>query len=143
MPSFETQISISAPPGKIWSILTDFARFPDWNPFIRSIGGTPVQGAILSVEVAPPGQSAMSFKPVVLIATPERELRWLGTFMGRAVFAGEHYFRLEPQGTNSTRLVHGERFSGLLAPLIMRRQMLAATEQGFAAMNAALKQRAE
>jgi len=59
------------------------------------------------------------------------------------MFAGEHYFLLEPVNPGSTRLVHGERFSGLMAPLIMRGQMLAATKQGFAAMNEALKKRAE
>ena len=143
MTSIETQIEILAPASKVWAILTDFAAFPDWNPFIRSIGGPPVAGAALTVQIAPAGQAGMTFKPAVLVATPEHELRWLGTFMGRAMFAGEHSFVLEPLSPGSTRLVHSERFTGLMVPLIMSGKMLAATKQGFVAMNEALKKRAE
>jgi hypothetical protein len=143
MTTIETQIVIDAPPLKVWGILTDFPAMPTWNPFIRTISGTPAPGDSLVVQIAPPGQSAMTFKPTVLIATPERELRWLGTFMGRWIFAGEHYFVLDQVSPGTTHLTHGERFSGLLRPLIMRRQMLAATKQGFVAMNEALKRRSE
>ena len=55
------------------------------------------------------------------------------------LFVGRHYFRLEAEG--ACRLVHGEQFSGLLLPLMGG--MLADTEKGFHAINAALKARAE
>ncbi len=143
MTTIETHILIEAPPSKVWGILTDFPAMPEWNPFIRAISGSLAQGARLNVRIAPPGQSAMTFKPSVLVASPERELRWIGALMGRSMFAGEHYFVLDPIGPRTTRLTHGERFSGLLAPLVMRGTMLAATKAGFAAMNEALKRRAE
>lgn len=143
MPTIETQIVIEASAGKVWGILTDFPAMPDWNPFIRKISGSPAPGGRLSVEIEPPGQSAMTFQPTVLVASPDAELRWLGTIMGRWVFAGEHYFILEPMGLRTTRFTHGERFSGLLGPLLMRGRMLEATKQGFSAMNGALKRRAE
>lgn len=54
---------------------------------------------------------------------------------------GEHVILLEPLGEGRTRLTHAEKFSGLLVgPL---RKILAATEVGFKAMNAALKREAE
>lgn len=143
MTTIETQVVINAPASKVWGILIDFAAMPAWNPFIRSISGSPSPGDRLSVQIAPPGQTAMTFKPTVLVASPERELRWRGTLMGRWIFAGEHYFLLDQIGPRATRLTHGEYFSGLLAPLIMRGSVLAATKQGFAAMNDALKRRAE
>lgn len=143
MTTIETQIVIDAPPHKVWGILTDFPAMSAWNPFIRTISGTPAPGERLIVQIAPPGHSAMTFKPTVLIATPERELRWLGTFMGRWMFAGEHYFVLDQGSHGTTHITHGERFSGLLRPLIMRGQMLAATKRGFVAMNEALKRRSE
>jgi uncharacterized protein YndB with AHSA1/START domain len=33
----ETNIEINAPAVRIWALLTDFARMPSWNPFIKSI----------------------------------------------------------------------------------------------------------
>ena len=143
MATIETQITIATPTAKIWAILTGFAAFPDWNPFVRSISGAPIPGTALTVQIAPPGQSGMTFTPTVLVATPERELRWRGTFLGRAMFAGEHSFVLERLSAGSTRFLHAERFSGLMAPLIMSGKTLAATKQGFEAMNEALKRRAE
>jgi uncharacterized membrane protein len=77
----ETAIEIDAPPSRVWTLLTDFARMPAWNPFIKSISGNLTQGARLSVYIVPPGKSGMRFKPTVLSVRPERELRWLGHFM--------------------------------------------------------------
>jgi uncharacterized protein YndB with AHSA1/START domain len=53
----ETGIEIDAPPSRVWKLLTDFARMPAWNPFIKSISGNLTQGARLSVYIAPPGKS--------------------------------------------------------------------------------------
>jgi hypothetical protein len=65
----------------------------------------------------------------------------LGHLLIPGVFDGEHYFLLEPLGDGKTRLMQGERFSGLLVCLLSG--TLSATEAGFKAMNTALKQEAE
>jgi hypothetical protein len=138
----ETDIEINAPASQVWAILTDFARMPSWNPFIKSISGNLVQGARLAIHVAPPGTSGMHFKPTVLSVRPERELRWLGHLLVPGIFDGEHYFLLEPiNEKNRTRLTQGEKFSGLLVGLLSG--TLTATSAGFKAMNKALKQQAE
>ena len=72
---------------------------------------------------------------------PNAELAWRGSAAIPGLFAGRHYFRLEPEGAGACRLVHGEDFSGLLVPFFGG--ILADTEKGFHAMNAALKARAE
>jgi hypothetical protein len=137
----ETNIEINAPAVRIWALLTDFARMSSWNPFIKSISGNLAQGDRLSVYIAPPGKAGMRFKPTVLTVRPERELRWLGHLLIPGVFDGEHYFLLEPIGEGRTRLVQGEKFSGLLVGLLSG--TLSATEAGFKAMNTALKREAE
>jgi len=137
----ETTVDIDAPPSRVWALLTDFARMGAWNPFITAISGDLAPGATLSVQVSPPGKGTMRFTPVVLTVRPERELRWRGKLLLPGLFDGEHYFLLEPLGADRTRLLHGENFSGLLVgPLA---GMLPATEQGFAAMNAALAREAQ
>jgi hypothetical protein len=137
----ETKIEIDAPASRVWELLTDFERMSSWNPFIVAIAGEPREGGRLDVKIAPPGKTAMRFTPVVLAARPARELRWRGGVLVRGVFDGEHYFLLEPLDENRTRLTHGEIFSGLLVGLLGA--MLPATRQGFEAMNAALKAKAE
>lgn len=142
MRSIETSIEIQAPPATVWRVLTDFAGYPAWNPFIPSIEGEARTGARLRVRIAPPGRSPMTFRPTVLAAEPARELRWLGHLLIPGLFDGEHAFRLEARGPAACLLHHSERFSGLLLPLFGP-GMLEATRQGFEAMNAALKRRAE
>ena len=84
----------------------------------------------------------MRMRPTVLAAKRPQELRWLGHLGVPGLFDGEHRFRIEPLGTDRVRFVQEERFSGLLAPLVLR-FVERGTRQGFEAMNQALKARAE
>src|SRR5690348_13125008 len=136
----DTHIEIGTPPLRVWDVLTDFARFPEWNPFIVRIEGRPEPGARLRVEIKPPGRSAMAFSPTVLAARAGKELRWRGRLLLPGIFDGEHAFELAERG-GTCIFRQSERFTGLLVPLLGG--ALEATERGFAAMNAALKRRAE
>jgi predicted N-acetyltransferase YhbS len=139
----ETTVTIAAPPERVWAVLTDFARMPDWNPLIGAIGGPLHVGARLSVLIALPGRPATRFRPLVLAADPGRELRWRGSLVLPGLFDGEHYFLLQPDGAGGVRVVHGEVFTGLLVGVIMRSGMVSATREGFEAVNRALKREAE
>jgi hypothetical protein len=138
-----TQIEIDVPPDRVWAALADFAAFPSWNPFIRSLEGRLAEGERLEALIAPPGRPPMRFSPVLLAVEPDRELRWLGSLVAPWLFSGEHSFALESRSGRTTRFAHSERFSGLLAPLIMSGPRLEATRAGFVAMNEALKRRVE
>ena len=46
-----TEIEINAPVEKVWTILSDFEKYPDWNPFVKSIEGEIKEGATNSIEV--------------------------------------------------------------------------------------------
>lgn len=135
-----TAIDIAAPAAAVWRTLTDFAAYPEWSSFLRRIEGEARAGARLSVTAEPPGRRPMTFRPIVQIAEPGRELRWLGRVLMPGLFDGEHAFMLEPR-PGGCRLRHEETFRGLLVPLFGG--VLADTERGFAAFNAALKRRAE
>lgn len=122
-------------------MLTDFAAYPEWNPFIEKASGRVRVGERLRLRIRPPGGGAMAFAPVVLAAEPARELRWRGRVLVPGLFDGEHGFRLGAQG-EGTLLVHEERFSGVLVPFV-RRMLETSTRAGFEAMNQALRQRVE
>lgn len=136
-----TIIDIRANPARVWRTLTAFADYPAWNPFITTIEGTPAVGARLRVQIRTPGGGVSSFRPRVLIAEPERQLRWKGRVLIPGLFDGEHSFRLEPV-PGGVRLHHEERFTGVAAALVPA-SAYARIRLGFEAMNAALKNRVE
>jgi hypothetical protein len=142
MHELHCEIDIAATPERIWSILTDLPAYPAWNPFIRSISGPIAKGQRLAVTVQPAGGKPMSFRPAVLLAAPNSELRWLGHFLVPGIFDGEHYFKIAAIGPGQIRFTQGEKFSGLLVGML-KASLERGTKAGFVAMNAALKARAE
>ncbi|GII90529.1 SRPBCC domain-containing protein [Sinosporangium siamense] len=134
-----TRVDIDAPPSRVWEVLTDFAAYPEWNPFIERAEGRAEAGARLSNHLRVNGE-IMVFGPTVLAASPGRELRWLGRFVMPGVVEGEHTFTIEDLGGGRSRLVQHEKFTGALVPFAG--STLDVVDE-FNAMNAALKARAE
>ncbi len=116
MRTIETQIDIAATAEQVWSVLTDFADYPNWNHFVVKIEGRPDIGSNLRVRIKPPGRAAMTFKPKVLTAARNRELGWLGHLIVPGLFDGEHSFRIEDRG-RACRFHQSEWFSEILVPL--------------------------
>ncbi|WP_214020031.1 SRPBCC domain-containing protein [Methanoculleus sp.] len=133
---------IAAPPAVVWQVLTDFAAYPDWNPFILSIEGKPWVGTRLTVEIRPPGRKSMRFRPKMLRVAKDHELRWIGRVLIAGLFDGEHRFTIIPEGDGSL-FVQAEVFTGLLVPVVDFTGTLRATHLGFLLMNRALRERAE
>jgi hypothetical protein len=138
MPSFtiDTTTDINAGPDAVWHVLTDFASYKEWNPVMR-IEGVPEVGTKLVVHMT----GGMSFKPKVLAATPGRELRWLGTLGLRGIAAGEHFFVLTANDDGTTRLNHGERYSGALTAFATGNSR--SNDAAYEAFSQALKHRVE
>ena len=83
----------------------------------------------------------MTFRPTITEVTEGRGLEWLGRLVMPGIFVGRHSFRLEALGDGRTRLTQAEEFSGMLVPFTGK--ILERTRAGFAAMNDALRARAE
>ena len=142
MRELNTNIEINAPAQRVWQILTDFERYSQWNPFIRSISGEPKEGSRLKIYIHPPSSRGMTFKPVVLKSEPSQELRWLGRLLVPGLFDGEHRLVIEPRGGSRVVFTQAERFKGLLVPLLWK-SLDKNTREGFNQMNEALKKLAE
>ncbi len=138
----QAETDIAATAERVWSILTNFSAYPDWNPFIRFIHGAPEEGAPLEVRIQPSGAKGMTFRPTVLTVIRAQELRWLGRFLVRGLFDGEHRFAIQPIANGTVRFRQSELFSGILVPLF-RASLDRDTKRGFEEMNQALKVRAE
>ena len=158
--TLQADIEIQAAADQVWEVLTDFAAYRDWNPFIVEASGTPrpgqrrelTRGLLDSHVGAPPssqystafcpGRRPMTFRPQVLEADPGRRLRWLGRLLLPGLFDGEHSFTIEPIGPERVRLAQHEEFRGPLAPLLLAR-IGEPTLAGFHQLNRALKVRVE
>lgn len=136
----ETVVDIEASPEEVWSHLTDFHSYAEWNPFILSAGGRAEIGETLALKMRS-GRRTMDFSPVVTSVEPARTLEWLGALGRDGVFDGRHRFDVSHQA-GRTRLVHAEEFTGLLVPFVWS-SIGSTTEAGFEAMNDALRQRVE
>ena len=142
MKELHSEIEINASAERVWGLLTNFASYPEWNPFVRKISGAPKVGERLEVRLEPPGSRGITLRPTVLNAEPERELRWLGHLLVRGVFDGEHSLTTHRLGEDRVRFVQAETFGGVLVPLFAR-SLDNSTRRGFEEMNRALKERAE
>jgi hypothetical protein len=104
--------------------------------------GTPTPGTRLTIHMQPEGGRAMTFRPTVREAVPQRRLRWLGHLLVPGIFDGEHSFTIEPLDDGGVRLIQQEDFRGALVPLLAK-SLDQHTLPAFERMNRALKQRAE
>lgn len=137
MSHLKTEIILNASKEKIWNTLTTFKDYETWNPFIISSEGEAVVGKKLTNKMLNNGKVNV-FKPVVTKVDPNREFEWLGSAL-LGMFKGRHYFILEDLGNGQTKLIHGEKFSGLLSGMIMK-MIGDETLRNFQKMNKALKE---
>lgn len=112
-----TEIAIAASVERVWDILVDFTRYPEWNPLTPEAAGELRPGATVKLQVV--AGRELRLEPVVLVVLPPRTplARRHGPQM---LFSGEHWFSIEPR--TAAREVHaGEAYTGLLVPLLARR----------------------
>ena len=138
----QAEVEIEATPDRVWAVLTDFAAYQDWNPFIVEAAGQPVSGSRLELHMRLADRRPTTIRPEVLEADPGRRLRWLGRVLMPGVFDGEHTFTIQPAGPGRVHLTQHEEFRGLLAPLVLR-MIAKPTLASFHQMNQALKARVE
>ncbi len=139
--TLQAEIEIQASAEQVWEVLTDFAAYRDWNPFIVQASGTALRGHRLELDMRL-NDRTMTFRPQVREADPGRKLRWLGRLLMPGLFDGEHSFTIQPTAPGQVRLIQREEFRGLLAPLLLA-MIAKPTLASFHQMNQALKARVE
>jgi hypothetical protein len=78
MKQLHSEVLIGASPAHVWAVLTDFAHYGDWNPFLVSVAGVAEQGERLRVTLAPPGGRRLTIKPDVTEVASASVLEWWG-----------------------------------------------------------------
>lgn len=142
MREIKTEIQIAAPPAKVWSILTDFENWKNWNPIINEASGEPALNSELTISMCgKDGKGGPRYKPVVSIFEKPNSFRWRAKMMASFLFTNDKIVELK-EVNGGTHLIHIETFSGLMVPMFWSKM-----EQGMPmmlkSMNEALKKRAE
>src|SRR5450432_1411105 len=115
MKQFTATTEINAAPETIWRIVTDAARYPEWDPGIIRIEGriAPKEQLTISTKAAP----ERAFKPSVTEFEPNHRMVWRSG-MPLGLFHGARTFLLEPLSGNRVRFTLTEVYGGLMLPMI-------------------------
>ena len=108
-----SELEIPAAPEAVWKVLTDFERWPSWNPDVKSMS---MQGPLaVGSEFewrAGPGTITSTIQRV----EPPRLIAWTGRTLGiRAI----HFWWLEPRDAG-TFVRTEESYDGLVARVLRR-----------------------
>jgi len=136
----KAEIEVHAAPQQVWTVLTDFAAYTIWNPYISPAKGQARPGTQLELTLHGGGGS-MTYEPTVVTAQPNRELSWSGRMIGAVMFERVQTFTIVSLGPHRVRLVAEERFKGLAVPLA--RSITDDAAHGLDIMSKALRTRAE
>jgi hypothetical protein len=138
MIEFTASASIDASPEVIWSILTDLAAYPEWDPTCEKIEGELVVGKkIKAFSTLSPGRA---FPVKITALVPNETMIWTGG-MPLGLFKGERTFSLKARGDGGTEFLVREIFSGPM--LVLIRRQLPDLSEPFKQFAAGLKRRAE
>lgn len=135
-------VEIDAPAEVVWNVITDFASYGEWNPFVPRCESTLEPGSAISMDVQLGGKKL------------SRQVEWITARDDGRGFS--YRMRPLPLGTLSSARVHriealeGSRcryhshfeLRGWLMPLV-RAVMDARLDKGFSGMTQGIKRRAE
>ncbi len=139
MKQYHTKIRIDRPLKEVWSFLSDFGKYPDWNPLVGNLVGDIQEGGKIKTLILP---LKRTFVATLLSYKKEQEIVWQGKQIAKFLLAGKHYYRLVPLNENQTELQHGEYFTGLFSNFISS-SLLKKMEDGFVLHNKELKKQLE
>ena len=142
MQEVRSEVEIHNYPESVWGILTDFATYEQWNPFINKIVGLPKQGEKVEIYIETPSGKKRRYSPRITKVEEGRELRWFGKSYLPGFLNAEHIFTIEELQPSHVRFIQREVFHGLMTRLFGK-GFDNEIRQGFNEMNDALKKRAE
>jgi hypothetical protein len=121
-----SELVISAPPERVWDVLTDFDHWPTWNGDVKTMhfDGFVASGAKFRWKAGPG-----TITSVIAHVEPPRLIAWTGKTLGIKAI---HFWMLEPQ--NGRTLVRTEEsYDGLVARVFrgsLKKTLDSALERG-------------
>jgi len=117
------QITINAPPAKIWALLTDISLWPTWQSDITqtAVDGTPADGVLFSWDTG-----GASIHSQIQLFSPDKQLAWTGTVVN---FHAIHVWTLTPLPNGATEVTETESMSGWFISLFYSSDQLLQSDQ--------------
>ena len=117
-----SEIDINAPAEKVWNIIIDLERYPEWNTFTPRMGVKQIvvgEEFLLDCQMTEK-QLLRDEKEVFLAYEPERFRVCWGTSRtkGRPGIKSFRWQICEPINDKRTHFINYEEFHGILAPLV-------------------------
>ena len=111
----QTQATYAQPPAVVWAALTDFERWPEWNPDVQSVEPLPDRNGHKAMNVI--GSWGAAPTELTVVEPPTR----LETSMDAGDFSGRWRYELAPSPAGGTVLtvteegeVHNPLFRALM-----------------------------
>jgi uncharacterized protein YndB with AHSA1/START domain len=136
-----SEIDIGAPVDRVWEIVADFERYPEWNPYVVRIHGILEEGSEVAMDLAPPDRDPMVSRATVADVSPPRRMAFEWVSEDPDLLDGDSEYVIEPT-RNGCRVTYRMRLSGQLAEGVTHR-LEDRNDLGTEMMLAALKARAE
>jgi hypothetical protein len=139
---YATHVEIAAPAERVWAILADLDRYPDWNPFTPRIETDFQVGSAIVLHVSFDGRAPRKQVEILRRWAPGEELVWSMTMGPAWFFRAERVQTVEPLGPTRCRYVSEDAFAGLFSPVV-EALYGGKVQRGFDALGAALARRAQ
>ena len=135
-------IEIAAPAERVWQVIVDLDRYPEWNPFVVACRSSLRVGDPIDMRVRVLPFFAQPQRETILEHEPGRLLCYGLPKRGPGALFSRRCHEVDAQGHARSRYVSRFELDGWLAPVVrtLLGRRLAA---GFAAMSAAIGKRAE
>jgi hypothetical protein len=135
-------LDIDAPVEVVWGVLTDFARYGEWNHFTSRVECSGELGSRVVMRVCfPGGKPFRQVEHLNVFEAPHR-LAWGMHMVAAPILVANRYQLLEPLGPARTRYSTIDYLSGLLAPVV-KHLYAESMRAGFALAAEGLKARSE
>lgn len=136
----DRELTIEAPAEAVWQVLTDFAQYRRWNPFVLECRTSLQPGEPIRMDVALVGTQKV--EEIIESCTPGAGFVYHMKPYPLGALSSRRSHEIRPLDGNRAHYRSYFHLEGWLMPVV-RALMGRRLEQGFAGMTAGLKQRTE
>lgn len=135
------EVEIAETPERVWEVISDFARYRDWNPFVIDARSSLEVGAGIWMRVRVFPWFSQPQSETILECEDGRGFAY-GIRLPFGALSSRRRHEIAPAGRAGTRYVSHFELEGWLTPLV---QMLTGRRlrEGFSQMTRAVRDRAE
>ncbi|MFJ1455678.1 SRPBCC family protein [Nocardia sp. N2S4-5] len=140
--TIDDSVDIDAPAEVVWTVLTDFPAYGDWNPFVADCRSTLEPGAPIDMRVRLMGPRPMAQREWIRSNTPGAGFSYTMKPVPLGALRSLRSHTLTPLDDGRCRYTSHFELGGWLRPVVTA-ILGGPLRRGFGGMTVAVKQRAE